>query len=260
MSQRCPFVRSAIRALRVLSLPALLALVPVRGLATDGASAVAPEEPTYYEQALGGTSVEAWREPAGPLPSQLHVAEGEARVVYRRTGEASAGATWEVRVEGFARRHERVDAVYDLILVLPLPDDGRGGDGFSSPDRGVQLWEGSPDQAVSLVYGDEKLRLKRNVALEKTLLPPLVGTGTGRLPSLAGTGYRYTAWDIIVTRDPQAGDTVQGFARLRYTTDAVVAAPDDADARLAAWWITWIPSLTADVAPYAVRMDVAPAP
>lgn len=222
--------------------------------ATDGASTDDGE--TYYEEELGGASTQGWTDLASPLPSRLHVADGAAQVRYRRL--PGPPGVWEVAVDGFARRHERVAAVYDMILVLPLPEDGHGGDGFAARERGVRLGEGAPEHGVSLVYGGEKLRLKRNVALEKTWVAALVGPDPGMLPSLSGTGYRYTAWDTIVTRDPQHGDTLQGWARLRYEAGPGVAAPDPDDPRLAAWWITWIPSLRSEVAPYAVRMDVVP--
>lgn len=211
---------------------------------------------TYYEATLGGTSTDGWEDLEAPLPDRLHVVDGEALVRYQRL--ASEPDTWEVRVDGFDRRHETVAAVYDMILVLPLPEDAEGGDAFVALDRGVELLQGSPGDPTPLVYGGETLQLKRNVALEKTLLPSLTGSGTAALPDLAGTGYRYTAWDAIVTRDPHYGDTVAGRARLRYTSAPGVAAPDDADDRFAAWWITWIPSLVAEVEPYTVRMDVVP--
>lgn len=274
-SRSRPGPSSNARRLRLAAcLLALLLASPA--LATDGASAGDGEEgsggegaaaassvsgtpSTYYEQELGGTSTYGFVDAAAELPSSLHVSEGEAVLRYRRV--AGRSSRWEVTATGFERRHETVDAVYDMILLLPLPEDAYGGDGFEPVDRAVVLREGSPDRAVALVYGGEKLQLKRNTALEKTFLPGLIGSPgePGKLPSLSGTGYRYTAWDAIVTRDPHYADTVQGWARFRFDAAPSVARPDPADPRLAGWWITWIPSLTSDVEPYAVRMDVVPA-
>jgi hypothetical protein len=149
-----------------------------------------------------------------------------------------------------------------MVLLLPLPADGAGADAFTPLDRGIQVKEGSLDNAVPLVYGSEKIVLKRNSALEKSLLPGWIGDvgEPGKLPSLEGTGYRYTAWDAIVTRDPGYGDTIQAWAQFRFAAEPALTGPDDEDSRLAAWCITWIPSLSANVAPYAVRMDVVEEP
>lgn len=234
----------------------LLALAAPAG-ATDGAYTTPEDYPTYYEEEMGGTSPDAFVEPASPLPTRLAVDEGSAQVSYHRI--ESSPPTWQVRIDGFERRHERVRAVYDMILVLPLPEDADGRDAFEALDRGVLLQEGSPEQSVAFIYAGEKLRLKRNVALEKTLIPRIVGPEAGQLPDIRGSGYRYTAWDTIVKHDPDYGPTVQGLARLRYTTDPGVGTPDPADPRMAGWWITWIPSLATEIDPYAVRMDVVPA-
>ncbi|MDX1649548.1 MAG: hypothetical protein R3263_06810 [Myxococcota bacterium] len=247
-----------------VALLVVLVLGAAPAAATDGSMALADDgdvsttsSTTYYEATLGGTSTDGWEDLAAPLPERLHAVDAQAVVRYERL--ATEPDTWEVRVEGFARRHETVAAVYDMILVLPLPENGRGGDAFAALDRAIRLFEGSPGGTTPLVYGGETLQLKRNVALEKTLLPALIDGAEGTLPDLSGTGYRYTAWDAIVTRDPHYAGPVAGWARLRYTTAPGVAAPDDADPRLAAWWITWIPSLRAEVDPYALRIDVAPA-
>lgn len=243
---------------------ALLGLLASPASGTDGCAVLppVPPGPTYYEEKLTGTSTAAALDPSGPLPDRLHPVEGTGQVEYRRVEVGPEQAVWEVVVRGFERRHEQVDAVYDMILVLPLPVDARGADAFTALGRGIQVKEGPLGKAVSLVYGNERIVLKRNSALEKTLLPRLAGDRgeSDKLPSLAGTGFRYTAWDAIVTRDPSYGDTVQAWASFRFTAAASVAAPDADDSRLAAWCIVWIPSLTAEIPPYAVRMDLVETP
>ena len=107
---------------------------------------------------------------------------------------------------------------------------------------------------MPLIYGGEKIVLKRNIGLEKMLLPGLVGPRG--LPDIAGSGFRWTAWDTIVRRDPAYSDTVQARGRLAYSTPLGTSSPDPADPRMAAYLLTWIPSLPADVPPYAVRIGV----
>lgn len=212
---------------------------------------------TYYE-AVVGDSLASLSSTDATLPTALHVESAAATVAYT----SSAGPErrqWELRVDGFERNHERVDAIYDMVLLLPLPAAASGGDAFLPLDRGVRIEEGLPGRSVPLVYGGEKVVLKRNVGLEKGLLPQVVGDGAGRLPSLDGTGYRWTAWDTIVERDAGFGDVVQARAVLRYETATGVAPPAAGDARLAAYLITWIPQLSASIPPYAVRMDVVEA-
>jgi hypothetical protein len=116
--------------------------------------------------------------------------------------------------------------------------------------------EGSPAASVALIYSGEKVVLKRSHALERTLLPSLVGPGEGQLPSLVGTGYGYTFWDAIVRYDPSYGDTLQTFVDFQYTTEGSIAAPDARDERLKAYVVTWIPALDPSVPPFAVRLDV----
>jgi hypothetical protein len=143
--------------------------------------------------------------------------------------------------------------------VLPLPAGSDGRDAFQPLGRGVAVEEGALDRSVPLIYGGEKIVLKRNIGLEKALLPGLIGTSRGAtgLPDLAGSGYHWTAWDAIVARDDAYGDTIEARATLRYRTSASVPAPDPDDPRLAAYLITWIPALPAAVPPYAVRIDVS---
>jgi len=235
--------------------------------ATDGGSSVPPDgttttttAPTYYESSLGAQSAEAFASPTPELPSTLALDDATAVASYLPTGVSDGRSVWELRIEDFERRHERVDAIYDMVLVLALPARPDGGDGFELLERGVRVEEGAPERSVPLVYGGEKIVLKRNIGLEKALLPGLIGPDPARLPDLGGSGYRWTAWDTIVRRDAQYGELVKARAVLRYSTAPEVVAPDAADPRLAAYLITWIPSLPASVAPFAVRLDVAPAP
>ncbi len=239
-------------------LPAIvlaLALPAASARATDGF--LVDPGGTYYEEKLATTDASALSSPSAALPDRLHVSSSAASLQYRQIAADATSSSWEVSVVDFARRHERVDALYDMILVLPLPAGADGGDAFQALDRAVAVWEGSAEKAIPLIYGGEKIVLKRNVALEKTLLPLISATGgeADRLPSLDGTGYRYTIWDTVATRDAGHAATVQGSATLRYATDPGVRAPS-VDGRLAAWWITWIPALPAEVEPYAVRIDL----
>src|SRR5262249_16965048 len=200
----------------------------------------------------------ASRTPA--LPQALQIVDASATARFSPVGVAGDQRVWELRIDGFSRNHERVDAVYDMVLVLPLPAGPDGRDAFQPVGRGVAVEEGPPDKSVPLIYGGEKIVLKRNVGLEKTLLAGLVGSGRGAtgLPDLAGSGYHWTAWDAIVARDDGYGDAIEARARLRYRTPASTTAPDAGDPRLAAYLITWIPALPATIPPYAVRIEVGP--
>ena len=230
---------------------ALFAFAAPSALAIDGGAA-APAVgasgggSSYYEQAarqpeaLAGAKARA----AG-LPAALHVVEAAGGVEYRSRG---AGA-WEVEVAVAERPHERLDAVYDLVLALPLPA------GVSSESWRIGVREGSRHASAAAIYAGEKVTLKRNAPLESTWLPLLVG-GRDGLPDLAGSGYEWTLWDTIVRYDPDAGPTLQGFATLRYTADPSLGAPDPEDSRSAAYVITWIPTLDATVPPFTLRLDV----
>jgi hypothetical protein len=235
--------------------------VPTPGAASDGGSSSDPGDGTYLVQTLNGSTAEAFSSTDASVPTALHVEDGLAIVEYRSRPQADGRTAWDVRVSGFERNHERIDAVYDMVLVLPLPVDGSGRPAFESRQYGITPREGTEDSSVPLIYGGEKVTLKRNVALEKTVLPGLVGDpAQGRLPSLAGTGYEYTLWDTIVAFDESFGPRLQGFGTFSYVTDAKVAPPDDRNPALAAYLITWIPSFRADVRPFALRIDVrAPA-
>lgn len=206
---------------------------------------------TYYQAVVGSQPASALASAAPELPSALHIEDSGAAASYVPLGDGR----WELRITDFRRNHERVDAIYDMVLVLALPAGPDGGDGFTTTERGVHVEEGPADRPVALVYGGEKVVLKRNVGLEKGLLARLVGTGRGQIPPLEGSGYRWTAWNAIVARDAGFGDFVQARAVLRYEAREA-AAPDASDPRLAAYLITWVPSLPATVPPYAVRIAV----
>jgi len=247
------------------------AALPQLALASDGGCAapssasaattarVAPA-PTYYEGVVGSSSVAELASPTPALPQALQIVDASATAQFSPVGVAGDQRVWELRIDGFSRNHERVDAVYDMVLVLPLPAGPDGRDAFQPVGRGVAVEEGPPDKSVPLIYGGEKIVLKRNVGLEKTLLAGLVGSGRGAtgLPDLAGSGYHWTAWDAIVARDDGYGDAIEARARLRYRTPASTTAPDAGDPRLAAYLITWIPALPATIPPYAVRIEVGP--
>ena len=101
--------------------------------------------------------------------------------------------------------------------------------------------------------------LKRNISLEASWLPGLVGALDG-LPDLASTDYTWTLWDAVLRYDPAAGGTLQAFGKLRYKAGETIEAPDLAAESSAAFMITWIPDLGDSVPPYTLRLDArAPA-
>jgi hypothetical protein len=215
----------------------------------EGGSALAADASTYYEQTVAsgevlelGASESA--APAG-LPPALYVVEAAGGVAYRATG---AGA-WQVAVEVAERPHERADLVYDLVLALALPS------GFRTHQWRIDVQAGGAGDPVPVVYAGENVTLKRNVPLETSWLPLLVGAADG-LPDVSASGYVWTFWDTIVRYDATAGSTLQGFGRLGYQADASVRAPDPGDPRNAAYVITWVPTLDAAVPPFALRLDV----
>jgi hypothetical protein len=230
------------------SLSVLLVLTSGPALAVDGGSAVGGGDvvggPSYYEQAASeGLARSAAGH--GGLPAALHVVEAAGGVRYRAEG----GGAFEVEVAVAERPHERVDAVYDLVLALALPE------GVAPGSWRMAVREGSPGDSAAAIYAGEKVVLKRNAQLEATWLPLLVGAREG-LPDLAGTGYGWTLWDTIVGYDRGAGTTLQGFATLRYSADPSVAPPDPEDPRSAAYVITWIPTIDASLPPFTLRLDV----
>jgi len=208
--------------------------------------------PSYYQSVVdGGETATA----APGVPTLLALDDADAEATYTLLASGGGVAEWRVEIEGYERRAETVDALYDMIVVLPLPADGAGNAAFTAAPGGIPVLDsgGQP-----FLYAGKPQVLRRNHALEKSLLAGLVGQPgqPGKLPDLSGTGYRYTMWDTIVPWDGAAGSSVQAAGALEYETDASVAAPDPADVRFAAYVVTWIPSLSAAVAPYAVRVDV----
>ena len=268
--------RAALSAL--VAALALLTWSPTAALAVDGSTisgfaatssaqgATAGEEPlgvapspSYYEATVRGLSAEE-RESVDPgLPSALHFADSTARVAYTldRDDEdddyEDDDLTWTVRIRGLQRSHERIDDVYQMVLVLPLPAGRRA---FRPLHWRIKVREGTEVASVPFIYGGEQVVLKRNRSLEKQLLPAITGPGYDQLPDLEGTGYAYTLWDSIIRYDPQYGDTVQAFAQLRYTTAEHVSAPDPTDERLKAYILTWLPALDPSIPPFAIRMDI----
>jgi apolipoprotein N-acyltransferase len=211
---------------------------------------------TYYEEATASISSEPVESTRSGLPTALHFSDSSATVEYASTPDPNGGLEWTAKIRGLLRSHERVDAVYHMIAVLPLPVDAERRPGFRPLQFAIAPREGVEGASVPLIYSGEKVRLKRSVALERSLLPNLVGEGADKLPSLAGTGYEYSLWDTIIRYDPEYGDTVQLFADFRYSTDAEVPPPDARDDRLKAYVVTWIPALDSRVLPFAIRMDV----
>ena len=114
------------------------------------------------------------------------------------------------------RNHERVDAVYDLVLALPMPASSDGMAAFETEQWRIEAREGSRGASVALIYSGEKLTLKRNVALERTWLPSLLASPDG-LPDLTGTGNVYTLWDAVIRYDPTYGAPTPGPGQSRAT-------------------------------------------
>jgi hypothetical protein len=229
------------------------ALVAPAG-ATDGGAAVV--SPTYYQQIVGNQSVAAVESASGGVPTSLAIDNSTATVTYVSTTQHDGSILWDVLVQGFQRNTERVDAVYDMVFVLPLPVRPSGTADFTPVDSAIVPQVGTATASVPLVYGNEQIVFKRNVGLEKSLLPGLVGDPTqGKLPSLAGTGYGYTLWDTIVQYDGSYGPTIQAWASFHYATNTTVSPPVASDPRMKAYLITWIPTLHASIPAYAVRLS-----
>jgi hypothetical protein len=224
--------------------------------ATNGAAAAAAS-PTYYQQMTGSQPLSAVESASPGVPTVLAIDNSTATVEYLPAPQPDGSILWDVFVQGFQRNTERVNAVYDMVFVLPLPITASGTANFSPVDSAIIAQTGSPSAPVPLLYGGEKIVLKHNVGLEKTLLPGLVGNPShGKLPSLAGTGYGYTLWDMIVQYDSGYGPTIEGWASFHYATSSAVSAPAASDSRMKAYLITWIPALNSNIPAYAVRMAV----
>ena len=240
--------------------------------------------PSYYEQVLTAPSSDLTTSGMAPssgeasLPGAVQVSESVGYVSYAVVGSGDDEQQWLVKMRGLSRNHEQVDAIYQVILALPMPVNRDGGDAFWTDQWSIQPREGTPysdstglrtrsslpsrtlpgssPESVPLIYGGEKVALKRNITLERQLLPSICGTRSDQLPLLAGSGYEYTLWDAIIRYDPGYGDRVQAFADLRYSTGADVFAPDANDERLKVYLLTWIPSLDASVPPFAISLDI----
>ncbi len=241
---------------RTLAAAALcLPLCARTALAIDGAGITAGS--SYYQGVVGSSSTSALESSATGLPDSLHIVDSTATLEYSAS-EGAGGVQWTARIRGFSREHERVAAVYHMMLILPLPADSQGRIVARSQQFAIGPREGTTQASVPLIYGGEKVVLKRSHSLERTLLPGLLGSRSDKLPSLAGTGYDYSVWDTLVRYDPDHGDRVQAFVDFRYTTGSGVASPDPADERFKAYVVTWIPSLDPSTPPFAVRLDVRP--
>ena len=215
----------------------------------------ATAEPTYYESLLAATGPEDFESTEPGLASRLALHDSSATASYV---SGPGKDSWTLKLRGLDRPHERVDAVYQMIAVLPLPVGADREPAFQTQKIGISVREGSERSSVPLIYGGEKIVLKRNVALEKSLLPGLIGEAYegDKLPSLEGTGYDYTLWDTIVRHDASHGDTLQVLADVRYSTIGPVAPPDAGDERLKAYVLTWIPGMDPRHPIFAIRIDV----
>ena len=216
--------------------------------AFDGGMAVSGPGPTYYEMAVDDQAVasaELTKDGAasGGLPTALYVVDAEGGVTYRPLGDGA----WQVEIAVAERPLERVDAVYDLVLALPLP--------LGSKAKDWRIAARTPGVGGALEYGGERVVLKRNVPLEAAWLPILAGAPSG-LPDLSGTGHAWTLWDAIVRYDAAAGATAGGHGSFRYEAAGEVEPLDPGDPQHAAYLMNWIPTLEA-VPPFAIRLDVA---
>jgi len=244
--------------LRAATLAALaasaLGLAPAAEALDGGAAAVGL---TYYQQMAGSHPLSALESTSPGVPSALAIDNCSATVEYLPAAQPDGSLLWDVLIQGFQRNTERVKAVYDMLFVLPLPVTPSGSAAFTPLDSAIIPETGSPSAPAPLLYGGEQIVLKRNVGLEKTLLPGLIGDPShGKLPSLTGTGYGYTLWDTIVQYDPSYGPRLQGWASFHYATSSAVSAPVASDSRMKAYLITWIPALDSNIPAYAVRMAV----
>lgn len=237
------------------SIPCALAALLLAGpaFAFDGdIGGFAGGAPTYYEQVAADPAAAAKAASFAGLPGSLHVVDAAGGTEYRELGRTAEESSWEVVVEIESRPHERVKAVYDLILALALPE------GFESEQWRIVARQGTEAASVAVVYGGEKVALKRNVALETLWLPILTGASSG-LPDLTGTGYAWTLWDTVLRFDPDAGESLEGFAVFAYTAPPGVAAPAPSDPDNAAFVISWIPTLDPGIPPFTLRLDVVSA-
>jgi len=209
---------------------------------------LASDAPSYYQEAVeqGGSARAASLDAGAPagLPSSLYVVPAKGSISYRDHGDGD----WTVSVTMAERPHEKLDAVYDLVLALPLPLAAQ------AKTWRIPVRQGIPSRSVPAIYAGEKIALKRNTPLETTWLPVLLASSA--LPDLSDSGYGWTLWDTIVRYDASAGSTVQGFGSLDYTAGGAVAALDPDDPRSAAYVITWVPTLDAAVPPFTIRLDV----
>jgi hypothetical protein len=233
---------------------AVFAAAPA-ALAIDGGPPPGGEYQSYYEAAVETSSLDASASMAttlsaetdsGGLPTSLHTIGAEGSTTYRDLGYGR----WRVDVAIARRPHEQVDAVYDLVLALPLPVGATASDWRIYPRTGLS------SRSKPLVYGGETVVLKRNVPLESSWLPLLVGAPEG-LPDLSRSGYVWTLWDSIVRYDAAAGATLEAYGTFRYSADLRAVAPNAGNPDNAAYVITWIPTL--GVPPFAIRLDVVAA-
>lgn len=244
----------ACRAATLVSLVGGAVALAAPAGAADGAAVV---KLTYYQQMVGSQPVSALESTSPGVPTALAISDCSATVEYLPRAQLDGSVQWDVLVQGFQRNTERVNAVYDMVFVLALPVTASGAAAFTPVDSAIVPQVGTQAASQPLVYGGEPIVLKRNVGLEKSLLPGLVGDPTqGKLPSLAGTGYGYTLWDMIVQYDAGYGPTMQAWASFHYATNATVSPPVASDSRMKAYLITWIPTLNSNIPPYAVRLDV----
>jgi len=235
-------------------------MLPAHAMDGGTIAAASGSDATYYESVQASVGAEAMSSTEVGTPTGLHFSDSTATVTYVK-GAAAGGngqVSWTAQVRGLSRPHERVDAVYQMIAVIPLPVDARGRPLYTRRSMKLEARAGTPEDSEPLVYSGETVILKRNSTLEKTLLPGLIGAfgSDDKLPSLDGTGYAYTLWDTIISYDPKYGDTVEVFADVSYKADELVAGPDGDDERLKAYVITWIPGADPGLHPFAIRIDI----
>jgi len=190
--------------------------------AVDGGAGIVAggDGSSYYEQTLSESGLTTGALDAsgsyGGLPKSLHTVDAAGAVAY--SGDAGR---WRVKLTMDERPHEKVDAVYDLVLALPLPAK------LSSADWRIDARSGTKAPRAPRLRRRGRVA-QRNAPLEASWLPLLVGASDG-LPDLSGSGYAWTLWDTVLRYDAGAGATLQGFASFGYEADASLAAPDPED-------------------------------
>ncbi|MEE8557911.1 MAG: hypothetical protein V3T14_08500, partial [Myxococcota bacterium] len=125
---------------RLLAAGVALVVLGFAGLMATSARAIDGQGivigPTYYEEAVAAASPQELESTSQNLPTSLHIVESTGTVAYAAEETGDGDMAWTVTLQ-LSRPHERIDAVYHVVLVLPLPADGAGGDAFTPLQWGL---------------------------------------------------------------------------------------------------------------------------